>query len=84
MPQLYVSLPQGSTPSGTPVQVLRGFDKVFLGLGASQGVPFELMRRDVSFRDVVAQDWKVPNGEIGLGVGLSTRDIQAKASVSLL
>ncbi|CEN60534.1 hypothetical protein ASPCAL02970 [Aspergillus calidoustus] len=29
VPQLYLSQPRGSVPQGTPVKVLRGFDKVF-------------------------------------------------------
>jgi beta-glucosidase len=84
VPQLCLSLPQGSVPAGTPVQVLRGFDKVSLQPGASQVVTFELVRKDVSFWDVVAQDWKVPRGEMGLAVGLSSRDLQVRGTMTLI
>ena len=51
VPQLYVSLPQDSVPGGTPVKVLRGFEKIVLDAGASQTVTFNLTRRDFSYWD---------------------------------
>jgi beta-glucosidase len=82
VPQLYVSLPP-SAPS-TPPKQLRGFEKVFLGVGASSTVTFELMRRDLSYWDVVQQDWVIPSGEIGLSVGFSSRDIQFTGGVTIV
>ena len=38
VPQLYVSLPQDTTPTGTPVKALRGFEKVHLEAGEAQRV----------------------------------------------
>ena len=67
--QLYITLPS-SAPS-TPPKQLRGFDKVFLEAGVSSVVEFLLMRRDLSYWDVAAQDWVIPAREIGLSVGLS-------------
>ena len=52
VPQLYVSLPRDASPAGTPVKVLRGFEKVHVEVGTTQLVQFELMRRDVSYWDV--------------------------------
>lgn len=51
VPQLYVSLPASTSPPGTPVQVLRGFEKLVLAAGESGDVLFKLTRRDVSYYD---------------------------------
>ncbi|KAH6976415.1 glycosyl hydrolase family 3 N terminal domain-containing protein [Ilyonectria sp. MPI-CAGE-AT-0026] len=83
VPQLYVSFPQGGTPAGTPLHVLRGFEKVFLEPGESKNIVFELQRRDVSFWDVKVQDWVVPKGSFGFRVGFSSRDIKSTKSMVL-
>lgn len=54
VPQLYVNFP-ASAPVGTPPKQLRGFAKVYVRAGDSQTVVFELMRRDLSYWDVVSQ-----------------------------
>ncbi|KAF9872364.1 glycosyl hydrolase family 3 N terminal domain-containing protein [Colletotrichum karsti] len=79
VPQLYVSLPQDSVPEGTPLQVLRGFEKVFLEPKKSKSVDFELLRRDVSYWDVALQTWVIPEGPIAFKLGFSSRDIKASA-----
>lgn len=81
VPQLYVNFP-GSTPAGTPPQQLRGFEKVLLQAGEKKTVSFELMRRDLSYWDVVSQGWVIPAGEFTLSAGLSSRDFRAKAQVT--
>ncbi|KAH7144175.1 glycosyl hydrolase family 3 N terminal domain-containing protein [Dactylonectria estremocensis] len=83
VPQLYVAFPQSGTPTGTPVQVLRGFEKIFLEPGESEDVVFELRRRDVSYWDVELQNWVIPKGSFGFRVGLSSRDIKSTKSVVL-
>ncbi|KAF1992482.1 glycoside hydrolase family 3 protein [Aulographum hederae CBS 113979] len=83
VPQLYLSMPKEATPVGTPPQVLRGFEKVFLEPGEETTVGFELMRRDVSFWDVGAQEWVVPPGTMGLRVGFSSRDQGVRRTVGL-
>jgi beta-glucosidase len=82
VPQLYISL-SSSAPS-TPPKQLRGFEKVFLEVGASSIVTFDLMRRDLSYWDIVAQDWVIPAGEIGLSVGFSSRDISFTGGVTVV
>ncbi|OLN97641.1 putative beta-glucosidase G 2 [Colletotrichum chlorophyti] len=79
VPQLYVSLPRDSVPEGTPVQVLRGFDKVSLEPKESKMVHFDLLRRDLSYWDVASQTWVIPEGPVEFRVGLSSRDIKARA-----
>jgi beta-glucosidase len=79
VPQLYITLPS-SAPAGTPPKQLRGFEKVYLAPGASSTVTFSLMRRDLSYWDIVSQDWVLPAGEYGLSVGFSSRDIKLTGS----
>lgn len=54
MPQLYLSFPEGA-PEGTPVKVLRGFEKVLVGAGGSTEVEFRLQRGDVRYWDTADQ-----------------------------
>ncbi|PMD28781.1 glycoside hydrolase family 3 protein [Hyaloscypha variabilis F] len=82
--QIYVSLPQNSTSAGTPVKVLRGFEKVFLQPGEAREAKYQLTRRDVSFWDVVAQNWRIPEGDIGISVGFSSRDLKQTKKIKLL
>ncbi|KAK5787721.1 hypothetical protein VI817_010218 [Penicillium citrinum] len=83
VPQLYVGFPS-SAPSGTPPSQLRGFDKVWLPAGEKKNVSFDLMRRDVSYWDVVAQDWRIPAGEFTFKAGFSSRDFHAKKADTLI
>lgn len=82
--QLYVALPQDSVPDGTPIQVLRGFEKLTLNLGASRDVSFELRQRDLSYWDVATQGWRVPKGPVEMRVGFSSRDIRTTGEVTLV
>ncbi|GME28831.1 uncharacterized protein LTHEOB_91 [Neofusicoccum parvum] len=82
--QLYLAMPSDSAPTGTPERVLRGFEKVYLEPGESRAVTFDLLRRDVSFWNVVAQDWEIPAGEMEIHVGFSSRSSKDVVKVSLL
>jgi beta-glucosidase len=79
--ELYVTLPS-SAPAGTPPKQLRGFEKVFLGAGESSTVGFELVRRDLSYWDIISQDWVIPTGEFTISVGFSSRDLPQVATVT--
>ncbi|KAE8334500.1 putative beta-glucosidase G [Aspergillus arachidicola] len=81
VPQLYVTFPD-SAPAGTPPKQLRGFDKVSLAPGESQTVGFELMRRDLSYWDVVSQEWLIPEGEFTIRVGFSSRDLSQETKIT--
>lgn len=81
--QLYVSFPD-STPEGTPVRQLRGFDKVELGAGERSEATFELMRRDLSYWDVQAQQWLIPEGEFTLHLGFSSRNLIETATLTIV
>ncbi|KAF2141158.1 glycoside hydrolase family 3 protein [Aplosporella prunicola CBS 121167] len=74
--QLYVALPEDTAPPNTPMRALRGFEKVTLEPGESKDVEFVLLRRDLSFWDVAAQDWQIPQGEFTFSAGFSSRDLK--------
>ncbi|KAH8596964.1 glycosyl hydrolase family 3 N terminal domain-containing protein [Bisporella sp. PMI_857] len=84
VPQLYVSFPPRSVPPGTPVKVLRGFEKVRLGAGHSQKVTFQVLRRDLSYWNTTSQTWVIPQGNFVFRVGFSSRDIQSQVEYNVL
>ncbi|EPQ54185.1 hypothetical protein GLOTRDRAFT_44548 [Gloeophyllum trabeum ATCC 11539] len=83
VPQLYLTFP-ATVPSGTPLRQLRGFEKVNLSPGESSSVQFLLTRRDISYWDVEAQQWRIPEGGLTLSVGFSSRDIKHTTTVRAL
>jgi len=84
VPQLYLGLPQPANQDITPVKVLRGFDKILLQPGESQTVTFDLSRRDISYWDIVTQQWTIGSSSIGVMAGFSSRDIQATTAFTPL
>lgn len=84
VPQLYIAPPQSSVPSGSPPQALRGFEKVYLAPGQTAVVDFELTRRDMSYWDTDAQQWRIPAGEFGVRVGFSSRYQPTIGTVTLM
>jgi beta-glucosidase len=80
--QLYLGLP-AEAGEGTPVRVLRGFEKVELGPGESSQLNFILMRRDISYWNVNKQEWIIPSGKIRVEVGFSSRDIKLISSLNI-
>ncbi|OHW92216.1 glycosyl hydrolase family 3 N-terminal domain-containing protein [Colletotrichum incanum] len=70
--QLYVGIPG----EGTPARQLRGFKRVFIEAGGSATVDFRLTRRDLSVWDIVAQQWRLAEGEYDVFVGASNRDLR--------
>lgn len=67
-----------------PRQELRAFTKVALAPGAEAEVRFTLAERDFAVYDVRGRRWVAPPGEYELRVGASSRDIRARANVTLL
>ncbi|KAI3321583.1 glycoside hydrolase family 3 protein [Xylariaceae sp. AK1471] len=75
VPQLYLSYPHSDTVD-FPVKALRGFDKILLEKGETSTVTFNLTRRDLSYWDVMAQNWvMIVEGEYKFMVGQSSRDL---------
>ncbi|KAF4471291.1 beta-glucosidase [Fusarium albosuccineum] len=82
VPQLYLRLPGESGQGTTPNAVLRGFEKVYLEPGERRTVVFDLNRRDISYWDIILQQWTIGAGEIQAHVGFSSRDFQATSLFS--
>ncbi|KAK7518898.1 glycoside hydrolase superfamily [Phyllosticta citriasiana] len=82
VPQLYVNIADAGAPAGTPQWQLRGFDRVDLAPGETKTVGFELLRRDLSFWDVEAQQWRLPSGKIGVEVGFNFAERELKGSLA--
>ncbi|KAE8442358.1 hypothetical protein EG329_003429 [Mollisiaceae sp. DMI_Dod_QoI] len=78
--QLYLNFAdvQGeATGVDFPEKVLRGFEKVEIQPGDTHTVAFNLTRRDLSYWDVVRQNWVMPTeGTITVRVGASSRDLR--------
>jgi beta-glucosidase len=84
VPQLYLGFPS-STPAQTPQKMLRGFDKTdVLAPGQQVTVQFDLRRKDLSYWDVVRQEWAIPSGAFNVLVGQSSRDLPLSGGLSLL
>ncbi|KAG9248651.1 glycosyl hydrolase family 3 N terminal domain-containing protein [Calycina marina] len=81
--QLYVSffdVAGAAAKVDFPRRVLRGFEKIHLEPGATETIHFNLTRRDLSYWDVVRQNWVMPHeGAITIGIGASSRDLRLTA-----
>ena len=64
--------------AGEPPSVLKGFTNTELSPGDQNSVNITLSRYDLSIWDVVHQGWKKPQGQIGITVGASSRDVRLK------
>ncbi|KAF7349862.1 Glycoside hydrolase family 3 protein [Mycena venus] len=73
IPQMYLAYPASA---GEPKRVLRGFDEVKLGVGASATVTMSLSAREISIWNVVSQAWVRPAGTFTVTVGASIKDIR--------
>ncbi|KAF2771370.1 glycoside hydrolase [Teratosphaeria nubilosa] len=78
--QLYVAYP---AIAQQPPRQLRGFVKANITTGATEQVSFGVRRRDVSYWDVVAQQWAIANGTYTFSVGSSSRDLRGHATLTL-
>jgi beta-glucosidase len=84
VPQIYVSLPKVDGEDPPPVKVLRGFEKVSIQPSQSTMVNFDLMRRDLSYWCAKQQHWVIPQGDIVVLAGFSSRDIQMNSTINVV
>ena len=64
-----------------PSQVLRGFEKKFLEVNETQTITFNLTRRDLSYWDVVAQNWRmITEGQYSFMLGTSSLKLMRLAA----
>jgi beta-glucosidase len=80
VPQLYLSYP---AEADAPLRSLRGFEKITLSSGSSTTVQFPLTRRDLSYWDTSAQEWRLPTGNITAKVGFSSRDLPLEGTLTV-
>lgn len=78
--QLYVS--HRSDFMFVPEQELKGFEKVLLAAGETKSVRFVLTRRDLSFYDVSAADWRVEGGAYEIRLSTSSREPRLTSVIS--
>lgn len=79
--QLYVS--PADCDVVRPAKELKGFEKVDLAPGEKKTVCFVLDKRAFAYWDVDNKQWMVEQGEYGILVGASSRDIRQKGAVSV-
>lgn len=78
--QLYVEY---SAAADQPVRQLRGFERTLITSRSSATVTFSVRRRDISFWDVVAQEWGIASGDYVFSVGASSRDLRASQTLAI-
>ena len=78
--QLYISFP-GERAIDFPVKQLRGFEKVWVEPRQTKPVTFSLKRRDLSYWDIVRQNWVIPHSRIKVSVGASSRKLSQFATL---
>ena len=66
-----------------PIRELKGFEKVELQPGESKEVSFTLCKRAFAYWNTQIGDWHVETGEFTVEAGLSSRDIQATAVITV-
>lgn len=76
--QLYVAAPQDGLYR--PLRELKAFQKVFLQLGESKEIAFELDERSFAVWD---GSWKVPGGAYSVELGASSEDIRLRAELEV-
>jgi beta-glucosidase len=66
-----------------PLHELKAFRKVYIAKGKQQNVSFSLGPDGFAYYDVSIQKWKVDPGKYEIQVGSSSRDIRAKALITI-
>lgn len=79
--QLYIEFPSTIVPS--PPKNLRGFDKIFLPLGKSGKVEFNILRRDLSIWDTESQQWIIQTGTYKIYLASSSRKIELCGEIDI-
>ena len=80
--QLYIGM--FDTVVKRPQKELKGFRKVYLEPGEETRVVFTLQKKDFAYYDVRYREWVVPEGEYGILLGASSRDILLEGSVQVI
>ncbi len=81
--QLYVA-PSDKGEAIRPEKELKGYEKIGLEPGETKTVSFTLDKRSFAYFNVVLNDWYVEDGNYGIVIGSSSRDIRANGTVEVL
>ena len=79
--QVYIGMPSGvvdpstGSPITFPPNALRAFEKIEIEEGGSTTLSMNLTRKDLSYWSTGMQNWVIPDGEITVRVGSSSRDL---------
>ncbi|MCD7722446.1 MAG: beta-glucosidase [Clostridiales bacterium] len=79
--QVYIREREGRAQ--LPLKQLKGFEKVELYSGETKTVEFVLDRRSFAYYDVGSVSWEIQNGDYGIAIGSSSRDIRLEESVHI-
>jgi beta-glucosidase len=78
--QVYLEYPAAA---GEPPKVLRGFEKVRLVPGQTQGLVFTFSNEELSIWDQTTHGWALVKGTFKVHVGSSSRDIRLTGSFNI-
>ena len=73
--QLYLRFP---AEAQEPQKILRGFERIYLAAGESREVTLVLSRKDISFWNVISQQWVVAPGTYTVWISTSANDADVK------
>ena len=79
--QLYISDPECSVER--PAKELKGFETVFIKVGETTTVGFDIKAEDLSYFDAAAHKWVAEKGEFKVLIGSASDDIRATLSFRL-
>jgi beta-glucosidase len=75
VPQLYLGFPK---EADQPLKVLRGFERVYLVAGESKAITLALTQRDISYWNVIKQNWTVAPGKYTVWISTSANNADIK------
>ena len=75
VPQLYLGFP---AEAQEPPKILRGFERVYLAPGESKQVTLTLTEKDISYWNVVNQNWVVAPGDYTVWISTSANNADVK------
>ena len=77
--QLYLGFP---AEAQQPSKILRGFERVYLGAGQSKDVTLTLVQKDISYWNVISQNWTVASGDYTVWISTSANNADMKLQSS--
>jgi beta-glucosidase len=80
--QLYLGFPE---EAAEPPKILRGFERVYLQAGESKTVSLTLTQRDISYWNVVNQNWTIAsrNYSVWISTSADNADIKLRGSFNI-